>query len=66
MDEVRIPMSGFVFTVNGLFHDLDATMHDDLSIPTYLPQDASLVLFGDEGDLHPSQGSESDDFQVDV
>jgi hypothetical protein len=32
-----VPMFGFVFTVNGLFHDLTEADHEQLSIPTYAP-----------------------------
>lgn len=46
--EPRIPMGGFVFTVNGLFPDLDATMHEELSLPTFAPQAATEVVFDDD------------------
>lgn len=32
-----IPMFGFVFTENGLFHDLNAADHELLNNPTYAP-----------------------------
>lgn len=35
--EGMIPMFGFTFTVNGLFHDLTEADHERLSIPTYAP-----------------------------
>jgi len=63
--EVRIPMSGFVFTVDGLFHDIDPTTYDDMATPTYLPHDASAVIYGDDI-VHPRYGPESDDFEIDV
>jgi len=46
--EPRIPMSGFVFTINGLFHDIDPAMHDELSLPTFQPQPVTEVIFDDE------------------
>ena len=32
-----VPMFGFTFTINGLFHDLTDVDHERLSIPTYAP-----------------------------
>jgi len=48
--EPRIPMGGFVFTVDGLFPDIDAAMHDELSLPTFAPVPATQVVYDDETD----------------
>jgi hypothetical protein len=46
-DEARVPMGGFVFTFNGLFPDLDESMSDELSLPTFTPQPANEVVYED-------------------
>jgi hypothetical protein len=48
--EPRVPMGGFVFTVDGLFHDIDPVLHEELSLPTFTPQPASEVIYDDESD----------------
>jgi hypothetical protein len=50
VEEVRVPMGGFVFTLNGLFPDLDASMYDELSLPTFAPQPANEVVYEDDMD----------------
>lgn len=45
--EKRISMRGFVFTIDGLFLDIDATTHDALAIPTYSPQNPVEVIYDD-------------------
>jgi len=46
--ERRVPMGGFVFTLNGIAMDLDAAMHEELSLPTFAPQPATEVVYDDE------------------
>lgn len=37
----HVPMYGFVFTENGMFHNLSESDHERLSRPTYGPVDPS-------------------------
>lgn len=46
--EIRVSMGGFVFTENGLFHDLDEAMHDELSLPTFTPRPANDVVYEED------------------
>jgi hypothetical protein len=46
--ERRVSMGGFVFTEDGLFHDLDQSMHDELSLPTFAPAPANEVVYEDD------------------
>jgi len=48
--EPRVDMGGFIFTADGLFHDLDQSMHDELSLPTFAPVPANEVVYED-GDI---------------
>lgn len=49
-----VPMFGFVFTRNGLFHDLSEAEHEQLSLPTFAPIDFGSTVYDDldveEGD----------------
>lgn len=36
-NQVEVPMFGFVFTENGLFHDLTVAQHETLSQPSFGP-----------------------------
>jgi hypothetical protein len=42
-----VPMMGFVFTIDGLMHDLTRVDHDRISLPTYAPARPSQVVFDD-------------------
>lgn len=48
--EREVPMFGFVFTENGLFHDLSREDHESLSTPTYSPavNPDREIVYGDE------------------
>ena len=48
--EIRISMGGFVFTENGLFHDIDEAMRDDLALPTFSPMPANTVVYEEDMD----------------
>jgi len=56
LNEARVPMGGFVFTENGLFPDLDAAQHDELSLPTFTPMPANEVVY--EEDLSDGNSTE--------
>ena len=43
----QVPMFGFVFTENGLFHDLTTAEHERLSIPTFAPIEPVETVWGD-------------------
>ncbi len=45
----QVPMYGFVFTENGLFHDLSEADHEVISHPTYGPMDPGLREVIDNG-----------------
>jgi hypothetical protein len=45
-----VPMYGFTFTADGLFHDLTQADHDRLSNPHEEPTRPSDIIF-DDGDL---------------
>lgn len=48
LDEVGlVPMFGFVFTINGLFHDLSESDHDLLSRSGYGPVSPANTEWGD-------------------
>jgi hypothetical protein len=53
--EAGVPMFGFIFTPNGLQHDLSETEHDRLSIPPYAPLRPTEIDWGDN-DLGGSDG----------
>lgn len=38
-----VPMGGFVMTESGLFPDLSAADHENLSHPTYAPYDPTMT-----------------------
>lgn len=46
---VEVPMYGFVFTENGLMHDLTQADHERLAVPTYGPalDPDTEVVYGD-------------------
>lgn len=45
-----VPMGGFCFTANGLFHDLSAADHVRLATPSYAPSEPDRqVIRYDEG-----------------
>jgi hypothetical protein len=47
--QLSVPMFGLVFTENGLFHDLDAERHEELSRPTFAPeQPAAATIWGND------------------
>lgn len=47
---MTVPMYGFVFTENGLFHDLTEADHEALRTPTFGPvEDPTNVEYGDGG-----------------
>lgn len=47
----QVPMYGFVFTENGLFHDLTPEDHEQMQTPTFGPaiDPDREVIYGDEG-----------------
>lgn len=46
---VNVPMFGFVFTENGLFHDLSEADHEILRTPTFAPPDTTGGVVYDDG-----------------
>lgn len=42
-----VPMFGFVFTINGLFHDLTDVEHERLSVPTFAPISPAATVWDD-------------------
>jgi hypothetical protein len=49
LDGPHILMYGFVFTENGLFHDLSEADHEDLRTPTYAPPPDPTNTVYDDG-----------------
>lgn len=49
IDGAHVPMHGFVFTENGLFHDLSEADHEVLRQPTYAPPPAPSEVVYDDG-----------------
>ena len=45
-----VPMFGFVFTIDGLRHDLSEVDHERVSRPTYAPHTPAQTVWGD-GDV---------------
>ena len=43
-----VPMFGFVFTIDGLRHDISAVDHERLSRPTLAPVSPANTEWGDE------------------
>jgi hypothetical protein len=43
-----VPMFGFTFTINGLFHDLSDADHERLSTPTYAPISPVNTIWDDQ------------------
>lgn len=46
---LSVPMFGFVFTENGLFHDLSEADHEVLRTPTFAPPDTTGEVVYDDG-----------------
>lgn len=46
---LSVPMYGFVFTENGLFHDLTEADHEVLRTPTFAPPDQTGGVVYDDG-----------------
>lgn len=53
-----VPMFGFVFTANGLFHDIDQTDHDEISTPSFSPVSPADTVYDDLNVEDDSPGSE--------
>lgn len=49
LDRVHIRMYGFVFTEQGLFHDLSETDHEVLRVPTFAPPPDPTTTVYDDG-----------------
>ena len=51
-DDVQFPMYGFVFTRSGLAHDLNSTVVERLTTPTYRPihDPSAEVVYGNDVD----------------
>lgn len=46
--EGLVPMFGFNFTINGLFHDLTDADHEALSTPTFAPISPANTVWDDQ------------------
>lgn len=55
--EGLVPMFGFTFTVNGLFHDLTEADHEELSMTKYAPVSPATMIWDDQ-DLQQNKMSE--------
>jgi hypothetical protein len=46
--EGLVPMFGFTFTINGLFHDMNDSDLEALATPTYAPISPANTVWGDQ------------------